>query len=119
MMTIEQFKAFEEKAKELGYRKYPAPHRGQYAWFRSFGKSIHESDRSNYQVCFEVYDWTPFISDGRMIRDYPYSIDTMVMVSRTIDERIDLSLNANSTDIEKVEKLAEEFYKWVEKNIKL
>lgn len=116
-MTIEQFKAFENKARELGYRKYPAPNKGDYAWFKSFGESAYEKDRSNYQVCLEVYEWVSY-DKYTMTDDTSYSIDPIVFVSRTIDERYDLELGIMKDDnIAEIEKLAEIFYKWVEQNV--
>ena len=116
-MTTEQFKAFESKARELGYREYPAPNKGDYAWFKSFGESAYEKGRSNYQVCLEIYEWVSY-DKYTMTDDTSYSIAPIVFVSRTIDERYDLELGSIKEDnIAEIEKLAESFYHWVEQNI--
>lgn len=116
-MTIEQFKTFENKVRELGYRKYPAPNRGDYAYYKSFGESAYEKGRSNYQVCLEVYEWVGY-NKYIMTDDTSYSIAPIVYVSRTIDERYDLELcTMKENNIAEIEKLAESFYKWVEQNV--
>lgn len=116
-MTIEQFRAFESKARELGYRIYPAPNNGDYALYKSFGESAYEKGRSNYQVCLEVYEWVSY-DKYSMTDDTSYSIAPIVFVSRTIDERYDLELGSLKEDnIAEIEKLAESFYQWVEQNI--
>lgn len=123
-MTHEEYNKFAEDLKQRGYRKYPSPRfeRDTYAWFKSFGESAYEEDRSNYQVCFDVFDFSPYADREPRFRTDPYSIEPLVLISRTIYERVDLHLSytkVDDTNIDEIERLAESFYKWVEKEIKI
>ena len=125
-MTHEEYNRFVEELQQRGYRKYPSPryrlHREDYAWFKSFGESAYEEDRSNYQICFDVFDFSPYSNREPSFRDNPYGIEPLVLISRTIDERVDLHLcytKVDDNNIDGIERLAESFYKWVEKEIKI
>lgn len=123
-MTHEEYNKFCEDLKQRGYRKYPSPRgmKDDWAWFKSFGKSKHQEDRSNYQVCFDVIDFSPYADRVPYLRENPYGIEPLVLISRTVDERVDLQLSytkVKDNNIDEVERLAESFYKWVEKEIKI
>lgn len=123
-MTHEEYNRFTEELQKRGYRKYPSPRYGKddYAWFKSFGESAHEEDRSNYQVCFDVTDFSPYADREPFFRDNPYGIEPLISISRTTDERVDLHLShikVDDTDIDEIERLAESFYKWVEKEVEV
>ena len=123
-MTHKEYDKFTEELKRRGYRKYPSPRfRGKdYAWFKSFGKSQFEEDRSNYQICFDVIDFSPYADRVPSFRDNPYGIEPLVLISRTIDERVDLQLSYTKVDdnnIDEIERLAESFYRWAEQEIEL
>lgn len=122
-MTLQELQTFEERLQKMGYRKYPATmNNADYAWFKSFGKSKHEEDRSNYQIAFSVYDFSPYADRDERIRKNPYSCSPSILLSRCIDERVDFeisSVNIDKTDIEHIEKLAQSFYEWADKNIEL
>lgn len=123
-MTQEEYNRFAEELQRRGYRKYPSSrysiHREDYAWYKSFGESQFEEDRSNYQVCFDVFDFSPYADREPFLRENPYGIEPLVLISRTIDERVDLHLSYTKVDdqnIDEIERLAESFYKWVEKEV--
>lgn len=121
-MTQEEYNKLTEELQRRGYRKYPSPRfRGEdWAWFKSFGESAYEEDRSNYQVCFDVIDFSPYADREPSFRDNPYGIEPLVLISRTIDERVDLQLSytkVKDNNIDEIERLAESFYKWVEKEV--
>ena len=125
-MTHEEYNKFCEDLKQRGYRKYPSPrysiHREDYAWFKSFGESKFEEDRSNYQVCFDVFDFSPYADREPFLRDSPYSIEPQILISRSINERVDLHLShtkVDDTNIDEIERLAESFFKWVEKEVEV
>lgn len=123
-MTHEEYNRFTEELQRRGYRKYPSP-RGcedDWAWYKSFGKSKHQEDRSNYQVCFDVTDFSPYAYREPYFHTKPYSIEPQILISRTINERIDLHLSytkVDDTNIDEIERLAESFFKWVEKEIEV
>lgn len=125
-MTQEEYNRFAEELQRRGYRKYPSSrysiHREDYAWYKSFGESQFEEDRSNYQVCFDVFDFSPYADREPFLRDSPYSIEPQILISRTIDERVDLHLchtKVDDTNIDEIERLAESFFKWIEKEVEV
>ena len=122
-MTHEEYNKFCEDLKQRGYRKYPSPRgsKDDWAWFKSFGESTHQ-DRSNYEVCFNVIDFSPYAYRDPYLRDNPYGIEPSVRISRTTNERVDLSLShikADDNNIDEIERLAESFYKWAEKEVEV
>lgn len=123
-MTHEEYNRLAEELQQRGYRKYLSPRYGSddYAWFKSFGESAYEEDRSNYQVCFYVINFSPYADRELRFRTDPYSIEPQVLISRTINERIDLLLShikVEDNNIDEVERLAESFYQWVEKEVEV
>lgn len=111
-----QLTKFEQKLEAKGYKRYPSIHNADYAWYKGFHKGAYEENRSAYQVCFNIYDWTPYSHRDSSLND-KYSVAAMVLVSRTIDERVDLDIPLLA-NIDTMETLAESFYQWVEQNIK-
>ena len=125
-MTHEEYNRFTEELQRRGYRKYPSPrysiHRENYAWFKSFGESKYEEDRSNYQICFDVFDFSPYAYREPFLRENPYGIEPLILISRTTDERVDLHLSytkVNDNNIDEIERLAESFYRWAEKEVEI
>lgn len=121
-MTREELETFEERLKENGYKKYNGYNESDYTYYKSFGRgnNKYDEDRSNYQIGFLVYDFSKYANRDNHFKDNPYSIQPIIMVSRVIDERVDLEVvsdDVNKYDIERVESLAESFFKWVEQNI--
>ena len=122
-MTHKEYDKFTEELKRRGYRKYPSPRfrkDDDWAWFKSFGESKHQEGRSNYKICFDGTDFSPYADREPFFRDNPYGIEPLVLISRTVDERVDLHLSHAKVDdnnIDEIERLAESFYKWVEKEV--
>ena len=121
-MTHEEYKKLTAELQRRGYKKYPSPRfrKDDYAWFKSFGESEHKEDRSNYQVCFDVIDFSPYADRMPHFRENPYGIEPLVLISRTVDERVDLHLcytKVKDNNIDEIERLAESFYKWAEKEV--
>ena len=121
-MTVEEYDKLVTELQRRGYRKYFSPRfrKDSWAWFKSFGESAYEEDRSNYQVCFDVTDFSPYADRDPFFRDNPYGIEPLVLISRTVDERVDLHLcytKVDDNNIDEIERLAESFYKWVEKEV--
>ena len=123
-MTHEEYNRFAEELQQRGYKKYPSP-RGRkdvWAWLKSFGESKHQEGRSNYQICFDVTDFSPYADREPFFRDNPYGIVPLVLISRTVDERVDLHLcytKVDDNNIDEIERLAESFFKWVEKEMEV
>ena len=124
-MTHEEYNRFAEELQQRGYKKYPSPRfrvDDDWAWFKSFGESKHQEGRSNYQICFDVTDFSPYADREPFFRDNPYGIEPLVLISRTIDERVDLHLSHTKVDdqnIDEIERLAESFFKWAEKEVEI
>ena len=122
-MTQEEYNKLVAELQQRGYRKYPSPRfrvDDDWAWLKSFGESKHQEGRSNYQICFDVTDFSPYADREPFFRDNPYGIVPLVLISRTVDERVDLQLSytkVKDNNIDEIERLAESFYKWVEKEI--
>ena len=123
-MTRQEYDNFCCELQNRGYKKYPSPRyqRGEYAWFKSFGESEFEEERSNYQMCFDVFDFSKYADREPHFVDNPFSIEPQILVSRSVDERVDLHLSYTGfedTAIDELEKLGESFFKWVESNISI
>jgi hypothetical protein len=123
-MTRKEYESFCDNLQKRGYRKYPSPRfeRGEFAWFKSFGESKFEEDRSNYQMCFDVFDFSEYAHREPHFKENPFSIEPQILVSRSVDERVDLNLSFTGyedTDIDKMESLGDSFFKWVEDNIEI
>lgn len=123
-MTHEEYDKFTAELQRRGYREYPTPRckNDDYAWYKSFGESQFEENRSNYQVCFDVVDFSPYADREPYLKENPYGIEPLVLISRTIDERVDLHLchtKVDDTNIDEIERLAESFYKWAEKEVEV
>ena len=123
-MTREEYNKLTAELQRRGYKKYPSPRFGSdgYAWYKSFGESQFEEDRSNYQVCFDVVDFSPYADREPYFHTKPYCIEPQILISRTINERIDLHLSntkVDDTNIDEIERLAESFFKWAEKEVEV
>ena len=123
-MTHEEYNKFASELQRRGYKKYPSPRysKEDWAWFKSFGESKHQEDRSNYQICFDVINFTPYADREPYLRENPYGIESSVRISRTTNERVDLHLShikVDDNNIDEIERLAESFYKWVEKEVEV
>lgn len=116
-MNKQEFEKLEKLLLESGYRQYSQQwHHEDYIIGRSFHKDDNqwEESRASYQIIISVYDWSihPEYFD-RMPESYRnrVSLEVHVDMSRTIDERLELTFDWKESDtIEKVEQLAEEYY---------
>lgn len=121
-MTQEEYDKLIKQLEGKGYRKYPSIREADYAYYKSFGKSECEECRSNYQICFDAYDFGKYADREPFFEKEPWSVAPMILVSREVSERIDLHLSTASVmerGIEYIEQLAESFYKWCEQNIEI
>lgn len=119
-MTQEEFDKFINQLDDKGYRKYPSISNADFAYFKGFGKSEYEEGRSNYQVCFDCYDFGKYADREPFFTERPFGVQPLVLVSRNVNDRVDLYLASASIKeqgIEYIEQLGESFYKWVEQNI--
>lgn len=120
-MKAEEYEKLAKGLQERGYKKYSSPNNADYAWFKSFGKSKKDEGRSNYQIRFDVYSYNKYLHLEKEIRE-TFGVEPIIMVSRHIYERIDLTLGSSRVEemgIEKIEAIAESLLAWVENNDKL
>ena len=121
-MTQEEYDKLIKQLEEKGYRKYPSITNADFAYFKGFGKSEYEDSRSNYQVCFDCYDFGKYADRDPFFKREPWSVAPIILISREVNERVDLNLSSASVkdkSIEYIEQLGESFYKWVEQNIEI
>jgi hypothetical protein len=121
MKSEKEHKELVEKLQAMGYKEYTPHNNADKTWWKSFlrEENVWEDDRSCYQICWSIYDFHKFIADRAPdLKDTPYGYGVCVMVSRTVNERADLQLNATYS-VEEVEGLGASFYQWVKENIKI
>lgn len=121
-MTRKDFNALADDLVARGYRKYSSIREADYAYYKSFGKSECEEGRSNYQICFDVYNFGKYADREPFFKREPWSVAPMILISREVDERVDLYLASASIKeqgVEYIERLGESFYKWCEQNIEI
>ena len=116
-MKKEQFEKLKANLLERGYRIYNQNwHREDYVIGKSFHKYDNpwEENRAAIQIIISVYDYSdkPEYWDRipQSLRDR-VGLDVWVCMSRTIDERLDLSFAWHDDEtIEQIEDVAEQFY---------
>lgn len=116
-MTKQQFDKLEAELKEKGYKKYIQTwHHEDYILGKAFHKYDNqwEENRAAYQIILSVYDYSDKNYPGLTEKDKNHvGIEVRFVVSRTIDERIDMTIAwHDDTTIEEIEDHAEQFYQW-------
>ena len=69
-----------------------------------------------------MVDFSPYADREPRFKEDPYGIEPLVLISRTVDERVDLQLSytkVKDNNIDEIERLAESFFKWIEKEIEV
>lgn len=119
-MNKEQFDKLESQLIERGYKKYNQHwHNEDYVLGMSFHRDDNrwDGDRAGYQILLSIYDYTLHPEfQCRMTKEQleHVGVEVRVMVSRTIDERMDFSTTwGDDMTIEEAECLADSFYRWV------
>ena len=122
-MTREEYNKFTKELENRGYRQYPPVDNADETWYKAFGRGNNPYDeyRSLYQIAFSIWNFGKYSHRYEFFKKNSYSVHPTIMVSRTIDERVDLELGhvEGNDDIERVEKLGESFMSWVNDNIKI
>lgn len=122
-MTKKELDKFEKELEKRGYRLHMPYNRADRCWFKSFGESKHEEDRSNYQIAFSIWDFNPYADRDVNLKKNPYRTSVAILLSRCIDERVDVEISSVNDkeykDIDYIERIAESFYQWAENEIKL
>ena len=109
-MTKQEYNAYIEALKAQGYKFggswYNKPYYRKAIEYREDGDG---NRRAVCQLVFNLYE----TEDNRFGKTY-YSIEPVVMVSRNIEERLDLTISHPKRSIEECERIAKEFMKWVD-----
>lgn len=120
-MKKQKFEELKTYLLEQGYRVYDQHWKHEdYVICKGFHKEDNkwDEDRCAYQILLSVYDYSDttkgYYNQIPQHARNKVGIEITIMVSRTIDERIDMYMAWHEdTTIEEVEAQAEEFYKWV------
>ena len=109
-MTNKEYEDYIEVLKRRGYKfcgsRYDNPY---YYKVMECRKDEDGDSRAVCQLVFNLYE----TEDNRFGKTY-YSIEPVVMVSRNIEERLDLTISHPKRSIEECERLAKEFMLWVD-----
>lgn len=117
-MTYEQIKEFESKLEEKEYRKITqckAEQTDDYEWYKAFYDYDKDEYHLKYQIFFCFWDFTKYREDDP---NFAWSVSIVIIPESCHDQvgRRDLQLSVDwSTNIEKVETCAEEFYNFIRK----
>jgi len=117
-MTYKEIQTFESKLEERGYRKIKsakAELTDDYEWYKAFYGSENEDYPIKYQIFFCFWDFTKYREDDP---NFHWSVSIIIIPESCRDQvgRRDLHLSVNwSTNIEKVEICAENFYEFITK----
>lgn len=109
-MTKQEYEAYIEELKGRGYKFcgswYNKPYYYKVIEYRDDGDG---DSRADCQLLFYLYE----TEDNRR-GDVYHSIEPVVMVSRNIEERLDLTISHPKRSIEECERIAKEFMMWVD-----
>lgn len=114
-MTAQELKEFEAKLSSVGYKKITsckATETDDYEYYKAFYRDAvnldeDKEDRLKYQIFFQIWNFEQYMKGA----GYSVSITIMPESCRNNVGRRDLKLSVVwSTDIERVEKAAEELY---------
>lgn len=75
-----------------------------------------DENRAINQLLFKIYSLEYY--KDRITGDSLYSLEPVIMYSRNVNERIDLTLSYPDRSIEEIEEIAEKFGKWCDANIR-
>ena len=111
-MTQEEYNDYIEALQGRGYKFFGSSKNRCYCKVIKYRK---DEDGDYWVVCqlvFNIYKME--FSSG----DAYYSIVPIVVVSRNIEERLDFIISHPKRSIDECERIAKEFMKWVDMNIK-
>ena len=113
-MTRQEYNEYIQALQKRGYKFcgswYNKPYYYRAIEYRDDGEG---DSRAVCQLLFYLYE----LKDNRRGNAY-YSIEPVVMVSRNIEERLDFIISHPKRSIEECERIAKEFMRWVDMNIK-
>lgn len=113
-MTKQEYNDYIEALKARGYKFVGSRYNDRPYYYKAIEyRDDREGDsRAVCQLLFYLFE----TKDNRNGNAY-YSIEPVVMVSRNIEERLDLTISHPKRSIEDCERIAKEFLMWVDLNI--
>ena len=109
-MTKQEYEDYIEVLKRRGYKFCGSWYGNPYYYKVIEYREDEDGDsRAVCQLLFYLYG----TKDNRRGEVY-HSIEPIVMVSRNIEERLDLTISHHKRSIEECERIAKEFMKWVD-----
>lgn len=123
-MTTEDKEKFEQGLAESGYKKIKQAKveaSDDYECYKAFYKDDPDAEyRLKYQIFFEFWDWTKYRKDGPP--DFEWSVSLCIMPESCENDvgRRDLHISCDwVTNVDKVERVAAEYYDFITKMDKL
>lgn len=119
-MNIKKFEKLKKTLIERDYRQYDQHWKHEtYVLGKPFHRDDNkwDEDRCGYQILLSVYDHRTWPSEFNITQEErnKVGIEITIDVSRTIDERMELTTSwHDDTKIEDIEDMAEKFYTWVQ-----
>lgn len=110
-MTKQEYNDYIEALKGRGYKFVGSCYGNRSYYYKviEYRKDEDGDSRAVCQLLFYLYE----TEDNRSGEVY-HSIEPVVMVSRNIEERLDLTISHPKRSIEECERFAKEFMKWVD-----
>ena len=121
-MTKEQFDKSCQELRNKGYKKNfqdgdVLDDRGLNYYYKviEYREDEYGDNRAINQLLFKIWHFEEFYD--RVPKESMYSLEPVVMFSRSTNERIDLTLSDPKFSIDELEEIAVAFGKWADKNI--
>ncbi len=109
--TEEQFKEFEAKLINRGYRKLNGntlTHE-DFSFWKSFGitRDKYGDSQSDYQIAFRIYDWRKYpLHEGK-----PFGVNLYFILGGShAPDRLDMTIQDDSLTVEQLEQVCENFF---------
>ena len=115
-MTKKEYEAYIKELKEHGYKFVCNDNNYKIYCYKviEYRKDRYGDNRAVCQLLFYLYE-----TQGLSLNEFFYSIEPHVDVSRNIDERLIFDICHPKRSIDECERIAIEFMKFVDKNIKV
>lgn len=123
-MTTNDKEKFEQGLAERGYKKITqakSEGRDDYEYYKAFYKDDEDAEyRLKYQIFFEFWDWTKYRKDGPPGFEWSVSLCIMPESCENDVGRRDLHICCDwVTNVDKVERVAAEYYDFITKMDKI
>lgn len=113
-MTKKEYFILKENLLNNGYQKGSPMLNEDECYYKPVGRerNHYEEGRCLYQIFFHIWDFTKYT-------DPLFGCEISVMVSRTVEDRVELNLSPDKISIPRIERQAEAFFQFTENEIPL